>query len=57
MSTTVKLMSAIAKSVDIKDCEFKKIKNEVLFFFLNGNEKCGKVNVIVRIMVKLKSCC
>jgi hypothetical protein len=33
MSTTVKLMSAIAKSVDIKDCEFKKIKNEVLFFF------------------------
>lgn len=23
-------MSAIAKSVDIKDCEFKKIKNEVL---------------------------
>ena len=50
-------MSAIAKSVDIKDCEFKKIKNEVLFFFLNGNEKCGKVNEIVRIMVKLKSCC
>nr|DAK70001.1 MAG TPA: hypothetical protein [Caudoviricetes sp.] len=33
MSTTVKLMSAIAKSVDIKDCVFKKIKNEVLFFF------------------------
>lgn len=49
-------MSAIAKSVDIKDCEFKKIKNEVLFFF-NGNEKCGKVNEIVRIMVKLKSFC
>lgn len=50
-------MSAIAKSVDIKDCEFKKIKNEVLFFFLKNRVGSGKVNEIVRIMVKLKSCC
>ena len=44
-------MSAIAKSVDIKDCEFKKIKNEVLFFFLmETKNRVGSGEVVLMIM-------